>query len=110
MAVNSVTNKIYVANCPGVPASFYVCGQSGSGSVTVIDGATNGTLELTYALVDPGAVAVNPLTNKVYISDESGMVVIIDGATNTVSGFGAQVRGPAALNPGDRHTIHTNYL
>jgi YVTN family beta-propeller protein len=99
VAVNSVTNKIYVANCPGVPASYYVCGQSGSGSVTVIDGATNGTLDLTYALVYPDVVAVNPLTNKVYISDDSGMVVIIDGATNTVSGFGAQVRGPAALNP-----------
>ena len=99
VAVNSVTNKIYVANCPGVPASYYVCGQSGSGSVTVIDGATNGTLDLTYALVYPDVVAVNPLTNKVYISDDSGMVVIIDGATNTVSGFGARVRGPAALNP-----------
>ena len=50
MAVNPVTNKIYVANY-------------GSNNVTVIDGATNGTTTVT-AGNGPGAVAVNPVTEQ----------------------------------------------
>jgi YVTN family beta-propeller protein len=49
--VNPVTNKVYVAN-------------SGSNSVTVIDGATNDTLTVD-AGDGPYAVAVNTVTNKV---------------------------------------------
>ena len=55
MAVNPVTNKIYVAN-------------DGSSNVTVIDGATNSTT--TVAAGNPYAVAVNPVTNKIYVANE----------------------------------------
>ena len=69
MAVNPVTNKIYVANV-------------GSNNVTVIDGATNTTTTVA-AGSDPIAVAVNPVTNKIYVANRSSNnVTVIDGATN----------------------------
>ena len=57
MAVNPVTNKIYVANID-------------SNNVTVIDGATNAT---TTVRRDPApyAVAVNPVTNKIYVANSA---------------------------------------
>jgi YVTN family beta-propeller protein len=68
--VNPVTNRIYVANFD-------------SGNVTVIDGATN-VVTATLA-AGGGALAINPVTNKIYLASNSGIgnVVIIDGATNT---------------------------
>ena len=69
MAVNPVTNKIYVANY-------------GSNNVTVIDGATNATTTVA-AGTSPYAVAVNPVTNKIYVANHgSANVTVIDGATN----------------------------
>jgi YVTN family beta-propeller protein len=65
LAVNPVTNKIYVAN--------------GSGNVTVIDGATNATDTVPTGNF-PRAVAVNPVTNKIYIGNEgTDNVTVIDG-------------------------------
>jgi YVTN family beta-propeller protein len=73
LAVNSVTNKIYVPN-------------SASNTVNVIDGAT-GTLTATVPEgTGPGAVAVNPVTNKIYIANyNSQSVGVIDGVSNTVT-------------------------
>ena len=78
VAVNPVTNKIYVAN-------------DGSNNVTVIDGATNSTTTVT----DPNAsypivLAVNPVTNKIYVANWfSANVTVIDGATNSTTTVGA---------------------
>ncbi|HLJ85226.1 MAG TPA: YncE family protein [Candidatus Angelobacter sp.] len=72
LAVNSATNKIYVAN-------------NDSASVTVIDGATNSTVDV---LVDshPIAVAVNETTNKIYVANKGATdITIINGATNITS-------------------------
>jgi len=77
LAVNPVTNKIYVANTgaggglgkPGHPSS-----------ITVIDGATNATVQIKGGGV---AVAVNPATNKIYVA--SSQVIVIDGATNSAT-------------------------
>ncbi len=55
VAVNPVTNKIYVANY-------------GSNNVTVIDGATNATTTVA-AGTHPYSVAVNPVTNKIYVAN-----------------------------------------
>ncbi len=52
VAVNPVTNKIYVANFAG-------------NNVTMIDGATNPTTTVPAGL-RPVAVAVNSVTNKIY--------------------------------------------
>ena len=71
VAVNPVTNKIYVANS--------------SGTVTVIDGATNTTTTVAAGTA-PIAVAVNPVTNKIYVANQgSNNVTVIDGATNTTT-------------------------
>ena len=70
VAINPVTNKIYVAN-------------QGSVNVTVIDGATNSTTTVA-AGSNPRAVAINPVTNKIYVANESSNdVTVIDGAPST---------------------------
>ncbi len=87
VAVNPVTNKIYVANF-------------NSANVTVIDGATN-TAETVDAGDGPRAVAVNPVTNKIYVANLlSANVTVIDGATNAVVTVDAGA-GPiaVAVNP-----------
>jgi YVTN family beta-propeller protein len=86
-AVNTVTNKIYVANqtCPSYPCL-------GNGTVTVVDGATNNTLSVNVGYSSYG-MAVNPATNKMYVPNScgndpncasGGTVSVIDGASNTV--------------------------
>ncbi len=87
VAVNPETNKIYVGN-------------TGSGNVTVIDGATNSTSTVTVG-TRPLAVAVNPVTNKIYVTNYgSANVTVIDGATNSTAtvavGSGPQA---VAVNP-----------
>jgi len=72
IAVNPVTNKIYVAN-------------SGSNTVTVIDGADNSTATVAAGSY-PYAVAINPATNKIYIANcNSKTVTVIDGANNSTT-------------------------
>ena len=73
VAVNTVTNKIYVTNLR-------------SSNITVIDGATNSTATIRDPnALTPVAVAVNPLTNKIYVANvDSNNVTVIDGITNTV--------------------------
>ncbi len=70
-SVPAAANKIYVAN--GL-----------SNNVTVIDGVTNGTTTVTAGNI-PFAVAVNPVTNKIYVANEGGPVTVIDGATNATT-------------------------
>ncbi len=85
VAVNSATNKTYVANlmCTTLPCPS-------PGTVTVIDGATNNTTTVNVG-VYPYAVAVNPVTNKIYVANNCGndlncqslsTVTVIDGVTN----------------------------
>ncbi len=59
VAVNSVTNKVYVTNFM-------------SNTVTVIDGATGTTTTVPVGGY-PRAVAVNPLTNKIYVANYGGI-------------------------------------
>jgi YVTN family beta-propeller protein len=74
VAANPVTGKIYVAN-------------RDSGTVTVINGATNQTTTVTDPLAAlPMAVAVNPVANLIYVTNAtSGNVTVIDGSTDTVA-------------------------
>jgi YVTN family beta-propeller protein len=73
-----VTNKIYVGNTgPGY--------NPNNGSITVIDGATNTPTTLTAA-TSPSQLAVNPVTNKIYVANSlNNNVVVIDGATNAAT-------------------------
>ena len=84
VAVNAVTNTIYVANYCG---SDPTC-QS-PGTVTIIDGATQSTQSVPVG-VHPVYVAVNPVTNTIYVLNNcgtdlnclsSGSVTVINGAT-----------------------------
>jgi DNA-binding beta-propeller fold protein YncE len=84
IAVNEVTNKIYIANV-GCATPFSNC--SNPGSITVLDGATNSTTTLVDPNANgPSAVAVNSVTDKIYVANSlSGNVTVIDGATNSVT-------------------------
>ncbi len=68
LAVNTVTNKIYVPN------------QS-SQTVSVIDGATNQP-QVLITRPNPETAVVNSTTNKIYVGHSDGYVTVIDGATN----------------------------
>ena len=75
IAVNSATNRIYVANRGhGVDP----------GSVMVIEGSTNSVIGTVTAGFGPCAIAVNSITNKIYLTNsDDASVTVIDGATNT---------------------------
>jgi YVTN family beta-propeller protein len=79
LAVNTATNKIYASN--------------GTDTVTVIDGATNSTTAIPVG-APVEVLAVNPVTNMVYVGEQSN-VVVIDGATNSTTTLG--VPGAVAL-------------
>jgi DNA-binding beta-propeller fold protein YncE len=75
IAVNPVTNKIYVANIGDVPSVS---------TVTVIDGSSDVTAKVP-AVAFPDGMAVNPVTNKVYVASWGGGgsdVIVIDGTSN----------------------------
>jgi YVTN family beta-propeller protein len=96
VAVNPVTNKIYVGN-------------DHSSNVTVIDGATNATVTVAAG---PGAAAtaVNPVTNKIYVVNTGNNITVIDGATNNTTTVAAGVGAIAvAVNPVTNKIYVTNY-
>src|SRR5260370_3785218 len=69
VAVNPVTNKIYVAN------QSFAGSQSGE---TIIDGATNSTNTVTDPFAGPNALAVNAVTNKIYVANlQSNHVTVL---------------------------------
>jgi len=80
VAVNPVTNKIYVTNGSNSP-------NSASDSITVINGATDSTTTVTDPnAVGPFALAINIAAKKIYVANSaSNNVTEIDGATNSVS-------------------------
>ncbi len=73
VAVNPVSNRIYVVN-------------QNSNSVTVIDGASNSIIANVGVGASPYAVAINAVTNKIYIANHSanGTVTVVDGQNNPV--------------------------
>jgi DNA-binding beta-propeller fold protein YncE len=112
VAVNPATNKIYVANHGHVSL---ICGSCISyGSVTVIDGTTNSTT----TIIDPNAkfpqaVAVNPVTNKIYVANWSSNITVIDGATNSITTLSDPNAGDpiaVAMNSVTNKIYVANYL
>jgi YVTN family beta-propeller protein len=72
LAVNALTNRIYVAN------------QLGN-TVSVIDGATNTVISTISGFSSPIGVAVNPVTNLIYIGNNgANSLAVVDGNTNTI--------------------------
>ncbi len=87
VAVNPVTDKVYVTNQKNM---------NDPGSVTVIAGTINaGTIAVGK---NPRAVAVNPLTNRIYVANlNDDTVTVIDGATDMVTATINTGDGPLAL-------------
>lgn len=76
---NEITNRVYVTNIKGG-------GQLNPGFVSIIDGTTNNIITSKTVGSDPRSVAVNPVTNRFYVSaagDDPGLTVF-DGVTNNV--------------------------
>ena len=90
VAVNPVTNKIYVvdSNICFTNSNNDINNGGHTGSVTVIDGADNSNATVDAGIL-PCAIAVNPVTNKIYVANrDSNTVTVIDGtndSTTTVS-------------------------
>ena len=84
IAVNPVTNLVYFSSL--------------STSLGVLDGATN---EIVNTITTPygiQGIAVNQLTNRIYLSESSfpnSQVVVVDGSTNRVFAF--QIPGACLL-------------
>ncbi|BCW43990.1 hypothetical protein StoSoilB5_11740 [Arthrobacter sp. StoSoilB5] len=70
VAVNTVTNKIYITTAGGY--------------VSVVDGATYGPAVRVPMTAEPSVLAVNESSNKIYVGI-SGGVTVIDGATNATT-------------------------
>jgi DNA-binding beta-propeller fold protein YncE len=74
-AVNAQTNRMYGGAISG-------------GGVEVIDGTTESVIA-TLPVSQPGAIAVNPTRNRVYVVDQSlspQVLKVFDGATNALLG------------------------
>ncbi|HYC36635.1 MAG TPA: DUF4214 domain-containing protein [Usitatibacter sp.] len=87
IAVNPVTNKVYVAN-------------RGSNTVTVIDGATRATTTVNVG-AGPTHIAVNPERNRIFVGNvTAASVSVIDGSTDTVvATLATGGAGWTAVNP-----------
>jgi YVTN family beta-propeller protein len=103
IALNPVTNKIYVAN-------------RNSNNVTVIDGASN-TATTVAVGTNPQDITLNPVTNKVYVTNfNSGNVTVITPSVDTALpltttvGSSAMISGlgNATPNPTPAFTFTTN--
>ncbi len=81
-AVNITTGRVYVAGCTYTEATV-ICG------VSVLDGATDKVLATIPINASNGigleGIAVNPVTNRVYVADGSNLEVdVIDGNSNAM--------------------------
>ncbi len=93
VAVNSVSNRIYVPNYCGTDFSCH----TKSGTVTVIDGASNSVVATVTVGSGPDQAVVNPVTNKIYVANQCGAdptctfpysvgtMTEIDGVTNNTA-------------------------
>ena len=73
IAINPVSNKIYIPN--GI----------GANQLAIIDGATEAVTTVPTG-TNPEAVTLNPTTNKIYVANQfSNNISVVDGATNTVT-------------------------
>jgi YVTN family beta-propeller protein len=75
VAVNPVTNKIYVGN-------------AGDPYLTVIDGVTNTATAISTPGIDPWVVAVNPVTNKIYAGNYGAPMVAVSGRSHQYDHYG----------------------
>jgi YVTN family beta-propeller protein len=81
IAVNPKSNMIYVS-------------QDENNSVAVIDGSTNSQVHTIGVGSNPGPIAVNPITNRIYVGN-SDSISVIDGQTNAlIAGINFDINPP----------------
>jgi len=96
VAVNPTTNRIYVNNWGGGSCNGADTLQS---TTSVINGADNTVMATIPIGCHPWGLAVNPVTNLIYVANFID-VKVIDGVTNTVTAFGGgSNENSAAVNP-----------
>ena len=87
VAVDSITNRIYVANrCATDPNDCITDGSGINGSLSVINGSNN-TVTNTLALEQlPSVMLINAVTNKIYVGNSCGTdpTCIANGNANTI--------------------------
>jgi YVTN family beta-propeller protein len=86
VAVDPTTNKVY-----GVYNSIF-----GTSMMNIIDGATLSVTTITIGQGPPTAMAVNPVTSKIYVADSDNTVAVVDGATLSILTVPVG-QGPAAM-------------
>jgi YVTN family beta-propeller protein len=110
VAANPRTNKVYVVNqCGSGPACDY-----SNGTVSVIDGATDLVTATITVGSNPGQVAINQVTNKIYVTDSiqggNSTVTVIDGETNaTATVYVGVLPSGLAVNPITNKIYVSNY-
>src|SRR6185503_6949140 len=89
---------------------IYTGGQSGA--LRVIDGVSNAVIATVQTAGAVNGIAVNSLTNRVYVPNYPGTTVsVIDGATNSITGTIAVGNGAlgAAVNRTTNRIYVSNY-
>ena len=94
LAVNKVTNKIYVAGQP---------------YLIVVDGATLSIQVMSVYVYQH--IAVNDKTNKIYLTNAGGYgLVVVDGATNVATGIQVDgIMGPLVIDSYANKIYATNF-
>jgi hypothetical protein len=110
LAVNPTTNTVYIADLRRnssmtAPIDYTIP------DLTILDGNTDTVSSfITTDLDSADAVAVNPVTNKIYIGDQApGDFLVMDGYTNALTSvsLGYQGLDSLLLNP-STNTIYVN--
>ena len=98
VAVNPVSNKIYVANY-------------GDGTVSVIDGTKNTATSVAVGGA-PSSLAVAAATNKIYVTNFYSSLIMLDGVDDSVAGSVFVGYGPiaAAVNAASNTIYVANQL
>ncbi len=109
IAVNPVTGRVYL-NGGGLP-NF--------DNVVIIDGITHQVLTTLHAGAGPGPMAVNTVTNKIYIANTAAgsvdnSVTVVNGATSaveaTISNTNASVSGNSVCSIAVDETSNVIYV
>ena len=87
-ALDPTTNMLYVSNATA--SAVYVFDMTSNTVVATIPIGVPNQLPVT-----PGEMAVNPVTNMVYVINGDGSITVIDGTRNVVSTTIPSVGGPA---------------
>ena len=93
VSVDPVRNKVYVANYCG--NQFGCNATPAPGTVSVIDGTTNAVTNTVTVQYGTGLLFVNPVTNKIYVSNTCGNTSSCDitGDNSQVIGSVTQIDG-----------------